>query len=104
MHLICISILFDISIILGVQSTNQIVYYKLLGTYSKGVSLLPRYGRPPGVEPHLVWQRLRHSQQDEADVGQSYHCGHQNHQVVPITGRQVSPNSRTCHQACCKSS
>lgn len=57
-----------------------------LFTDSKGVGLLPGYGGPPGVEPHLVWERLRHSQQDEADVGQSNQCGHQYHQVVPIPG------------------
>lgn len=73
-------------------------------TDSKGVGLLPGYGRPPGVESHLLRQRFRHSQQDEADVSQSNQCGHQNHQVVPIPGWQVRSDGRTRHQAGCKSS
>lgn len=85
------------------NQNKSICYYKLLVTDSEGVGLLPRYGRPPGVEPHLVRQRLGHGQQDEADVGQSDQCGHQNHQVVSVPGRQVRPDGRTRHQARCES-
>lgn len=85
------------------NQNKSICYYKLLVTDSEGVSLLPRYGRPPGVEPHLVRQRFGHGQQDEADVGQSDQCGHQNHQVVSVPGRQVRTDGRTRHQACCES-
>ena len=87
-----------------IQPTNQIVYYKLLVTDREGVGLLPGDRRPPGVEPHFVWQRLRYSQQDEADVSQSDQCGHQNHQVVSVPGRQVRPDGWTRHQAGCESS
>lgn len=76
----------------------------LFVTDSKGIGLLPGYGCPPGVEPHLVRQRLRHGQQDEADVGQSDQCCHQNHQVVPVPGGQISPDGWTRHQAGRKSS
>lgn len=80
------------------------MYSTILVTDSEWVGLLPGYGCSPGVEPHLVRQRLGHSQQDEADVGQSDQCGHKNNQVVSIPGRQVRPDGRTRHQAGCESS
>lgn len=69
------------------------------GTYSEGIGLLPGYGRPPGVEPHLVRQGLGHGEQDEADVDQGDQRRDQNHQVVSIPCRQIGPDGRAGHQA-----
>lgn len=75
---------------------------KSSATDSEGVGLLPGDGRPPGVQPHLVGQRLGDGQQDEADVGQRDERGQQHHQVVSVPSRKVRADGRARHQAGCE--
>lgn len=73
-----------------------------LNSYSNRVGLLPGDWRSPGVEPHLVGQRLWDGQQYEADVGQSDEGRHQHHQVIAITGREVRADGRAGDQTRCE--
>lgn len=82
--------------------TRLFKFYREAVTDGEGVGLLPGEGRPPGVQPHLLGQRLWDGQQDEADVGQSDERGQQDHQVVSVPRRQVCPDGRTRHQAGCE--
>lgn len=70
--------------------------------YSEWISLLPGDRRSPRVQSHLLGQRLRDGQQDEADICQGDERSHQDHQVIPIVGGEVSADCRARHQACCE--
>lgn len=74
----------------------------MLLIYSEWIGLLPGDRRSPRGQSHLVWQRLGHGQQDEANVCQRNKRSHQDHQVISIVGGEVSADCGARHQACCE--
>lgn len=66
--------------------------------YRERVCLFPRNLSSPGDWSHFLRKRFRNSHQDEADVQEGHHGGHQHHKAVPISGRKVCSNGRAADQ------
>lgn len=68
-------------------------------THGEGVRLFPGDRCSPRRRPHLLWQRLWHSHEDEADVEQGDGRGQDHHQGVAVGHRQVGSDGRAGNQA-----